>query len=257
VNAKRFLIVNADDFGLSFGVNRGVVEAYRLGIVTSASLMVRWPGAKDAAAYGRGHPELGLGLHLDLGEWVYRDGEWPPAYEVVDLTNRDAVDEEASRQIETFRRLVGRDPTHLDSHQHVHLKEPVKSVIQQWASKTRIPVRHLTQKVRYCGDFYGQTTEGAPLPENIGVEALVRILRELPPGYTEMACHPGYGEGLATAYRNERSLELRALCDSRVLELIKNLGIKLCSFKEVARPARRILKVDSGVDRKKYELKKA
>lgn len=50
---SRFLIVNADDFGQSPGVNRGIIEAHEHGIVTSASLMVRWPAATEAAAYGR------------------------------------------------------------------------------------------------------------------------------------------------------------------------------------------------------------
>jgi predicted glycoside hydrolase/deacetylase ChbG (UPF0249 family) len=232
MDAKKFLIVNADDFGLSYGVNRGIVESYRLGIVTSASLMVRWPGAKDAAAYGRSHPELGLGLHLDLGEWSCRDGDWIPEYEVVDLTDAKAVSNEVSRQIDTFRRLVGRDPTHIDSHQHVHLKEPAKSVLLHWSEKTGVPLRHFIENVRYCGDFYGQTAQGAPLPETISVQALVKILQNLPPGCTEMACHPGYGEGLANTYRNERALELKALCDSRIQDQIEILGIKLCSFSQ-------------------------
>jgi chitin disaccharide deacetylase len=230
VNATVQLIVNADDFGLSSGVNRGIVEAYKLGIVTSASLMVRWPGAKDAAAFGRSHPELGLGLHLDFGEWVYRDGEWVADYEVVDLTDATAVSNEVSCQIETFRRLVGRDPTHIDSHQHVHLKEPAKSFLLQWTEKTGIPLRHFTENVRYCGDFYGQTAEGESLADLISVDALIKILENLPPGCTEMACHPGYGEGLRTGYRDERVLELRALCDERIQDQIVKQGVRLCSF---------------------------
>ena len=178
MDAKRILIVNADDFGLSSGVNRGIVEAYRLGIVTSASLMVRWPGAKDAAAFGRSHPDLSLGLHIDLGEWSYRNGEWVIEYEVADLTDADAVSKEVARQIDIFRNLVGRDPTHIDSHQHVHQKEPAKSVLLHWAANTRVPLRHFTENVRYCGDFYGQTAEGVPLPETISVDALVKILEK-------------------------------------------------------------------------------
>src|SRR5688572_28379081 len=77
----RHLIVNADDFGFSPGVNRGIAEAHERGIVTSASLMVRWPAAAAAASYARARPELSVGLHLDLGEWVLRDGAWVPLYE--------------------------------------------------------------------------------------------------------------------------------------------------------------------------------
>ena len=254
---KKYLIVNADDFGLSYGVNRGIVEAYRLGIVTSTSLMVRWPGANDAAAFGRSHPNLGLGLHLDLGEWFYSDGEWLPEYEVVDITDADAVSKEVSRQIDTFRRLVGRDPTHIDSHQHVHLKEPVKTILIKWAEKVGVPLRHFNKNVKYCGDFYGQTTEGAPLPEIISVLALIRVLKSLSPGCTEMACHPGYGGRLTTSYRNERELELKVLCDSSIQDQIEILGIKLCSFNEIpSSAARRIVRVDSEIHREKYEFKK-
>ena len=72
----RALIVNADDFGQSPGVNRGVIRAHERGIVTSVSLMVRWPASTEAAAYGRAHPALSVGLHVDLGEWVCRKGSW-------------------------------------------------------------------------------------------------------------------------------------------------------------------------------------
>src|ERR687893_53407 len=82
VAGNRYLIVNSDDFGLSRGVNQGIIEAHEQGIVTSASLMVRWPAAAEAAAYAREHSELSLGLHIDLSEWAYRDGDWRAVYEV-------------------------------------------------------------------------------------------------------------------------------------------------------------------------------
>src|SRR5437762_1183195 len=123
--AARFLIVNADDFGLSAGVNRGIIEAHERGIVTSASLMVRWPAVAAAAAYAREHPALGVGLHLDLGEWEYSNGDWVARYEVVPLDDAAAVAAEAGRQLAAFRGLMGRDPDHLDSHQHVHLRGAV------------------------------------------------------------------------------------------------------------------------------------
>ena len=62
----RQLVVNADDFGISRGVNRGIVEAHRQGIVTSASLMPNLPSAEDALTRATTCPGLGLGLHLTL-----------------------------------------------------------------------------------------------------------------------------------------------------------------------------------------------
>src|SRR5437879_6831057 len=119
----RRLIVNADDFGLSPETNRGIVTAHESGIVTRASLMVRYPAALEAAEYARQHPRLGVGLHLDLGEWAFRGGEWVALYTVVRTHDADAVRAEAERQLTAFRDLVGHDPTHLDSHQHVRRRD--------------------------------------------------------------------------------------------------------------------------------------
>jgi chitin disaccharide deacetylase len=227
---KRCLIVNADDFGLSFGVNRGIINAHEQGIVTSTSLMVRWPAASEAAAYGREHEDLSLGLHLDLGEWAYRGGAWVPVYEVVSADDTAAVADEVSRQLSTFRRLVGEDPTHLDSHQHVHLRESVRCVTIEVAESLGIPLRHCSSRVRYCGAFYGQTAEGTCFPYGISVDNLNKVLEELPPGLTELGCHPGEGHDVDTMYRNERFEEVKTLCDPRIRATISAMGIELCSY---------------------------
>jgi chitin disaccharide deacetylase len=228
--AGRYLIVNADDFGQSDGINQGIVKAYERGIVTSASLMVRWPAASAAAAYARAHPNLSLGLHIDLGERIYRSGEWVFLYMVVPLQDMAAVADEVSRQLVAFRHLVGKDPSHLDSHQHVHLREPVRSVLLDAAHKLGVPLRHCSPKVCYRGDFYGQTTEGAPLPDAISVMALIHILATLPLGLTELGCHPGEGVDLYTMYCAEREREVKVLCDPRIHAAVRATGIELRSF---------------------------
>jgi chitin disaccharide deacetylase len=228
--STKFLIVNADDFGQSYGVNHGIINAHRSGIVTSASLMVRWPAASEAAAYAREHPSLSLGLHVDLGEKVFRAGEWVPAYTVVSLQDTTAIRDEICRQLEMFRHLMGRDPSHLDSHQHVHLREPVRTLLIEVARQLDIPLRHYSSEVRYRGGFYGQTAEGTPLPGAISVDGLIRILETLSTGYTELGCHPAATCDLNTMYRHERVEELRVLCDARVQMAIKTMRIELCSF---------------------------
>ena len=231
----RYLIVNADDFGQSPGVNQGIVAAHEQGIVTSASLMVRWPCAAEAAAYARTHRKLSLGIHIDLGEWVFRQDSWVPLYEVVPLGDASAVAQEVSRQIEAFHRLVGRPPTHIDSHQHVHREEPVRSAVLAIAKELDVPVRHCSGLVRYCGRFYGQTADGSPLPDAISRDALINILAELEPGVTEMATHPGTGDDLDSMYRSERAQEMEVLTDARTRAAVDEMGIELRSFDSIAR----------------------
>lgn len=226
----RFLIVNADDFGMSAAVNRGIIEAHERGIVTSASLLALWPGAVEAAAYGARRPELGLGLHVDLGEWSWDVSEWEPVYELVHLDDPSAITDEVERQLRRFRELVGRDPTHLDSHQHVHQREPVRGVVLAISKALGVPLRGCTEGVRYRGAFYGQSVHGEPLPGMITVETLLGFLDDVPPGITELACHPGADDGPGPGYRAERAIETLTLCEPRVRAAIAERGIALCSF---------------------------
>jgi predicted glycoside hydrolase/deacetylase ChbG (UPF0249 family) len=233
---QRDLIVNADDFGLSPGVNRGIIVAHEEGVVTSASLMVRMPGAAEAAAFGRRCPRLSVGLHVDLGEWVYRDGEWVRRYAVVPDDDPATVAAEVGRQLDQFRRLMGRDPTHVDSHQHVHRDEPARSAVSAMARGLGVPVRHESATVRHCGSFYGQSARGEPHPDGISVAGLITTLAGLPPGYTELGCHPGLGVDVDSAYAAERASEVTTLCDTRVKAAVEALAIELVSFHAVRDP---------------------
>ena len=225
------LIVNADDLGQCEGINRGIVAARVHGIVTSASLMVRWPdaarGAREASDAG-----IGLGLHLDLGEWAFRDGDWVQLYDVVDLQDGSAVRDEIARQLNGFVALVGLPPTHIDSHQHVHQRDSIKPFVMAAAEVLAVPVRGCDPRVRHCGGFYGQTGEGDPLPDQIAVESLLGMLSELPDGVTELGCHPGFDVALDTMYRSERVTEVATLCDERVRKAIDAFDIRLCTFED-------------------------
>jgi predicted glycoside hydrolase/deacetylase ChbG (UPF0249 family) len=224
----RTLIVNADDLGMTASVDAGIAEAFERGIVTSASMMVRQGAAPEAAEYAKARPALAVGLHLDLGQWDYENGEWIVAYENCDQEDPEAVERECRAQLAAFRELLGRDPTHLDSHQHVHTSEPVAAVASRIAVELEVPLRG--RGIRYEGGFYGQTGKGEPVPEAIGVESLIGILAGLPAGWTELGCHPGLGMGAESSYGAEREREVEALCDPRVREAIDREGIELRSF---------------------------
>jgi predicted glycoside hydrolase/deacetylase ChbG (UPF0249 family) len=231
---SRSAIVNADDFGQSAGINRGIVQAHERGIVTSASLMVRWPAASAAAAYARANPRLSVGLHVDLGESIYRGGEWIPLYERVDRQDARAVEAEIRAQLTRCRELLRRDPTHLDSHQHVHTEEPARSILDGIANELGVPLRYRSARLRHDGRFYGQTSTGDPLTAGISSAHLVEMLRSLPAGVTEVACHPGFADDLLTMYQGERQVELEALCDPAVRRAVSDERIALIGFADLS-----------------------
>jgi predicted glycoside hydrolase/deacetylase ChbG (UPF0249 family) len=214
----RYLIVNADDFGACSGVNRGIVEAHRRGIVTSASLMVDRSGAEEAAGLAAGCPELGVGLHATV------DSATDP------FRCQSAIE----AQIRRFEGLLGQPPTHLDSHHHVHARAELLPVFRRACRRHGIPLRGYSP-VRWCRRFYGQWA-GESHPEQISVATLVRILgRDLIEGVTELSCHPGRPDAaLASSYATEREQELDTLCDVRVRHFLDEARVRLIHFGHVA-----------------------
>ena len=223
------LIVNADDFGYSPGVNQGIIQSHVQGIVTSTSLMVRGAAIDLAVQYCRDHPLLSVGLHLDFGEWIFRNGEWRALYTVVPLEDLRLVEAEIDRQLKQFRTLLQREPSHIDSHQHVHRNEQARNSVMKIAKEIGVPLRHFGP-ARYRGDFYGQPILGESCRESVSAEALVQIIRTLDAGITELACHPGIGQDHTSDYSQERNWETASLCDPNVRAAIELHAVQLCSF---------------------------
>ncbi|MBN1657806.1 MAG: ChbG/HpnK family deacetylase [Anaerolineae bacterium] len=152
----RKLIVNADDYGRTAGVSRGILEAHRDGIVTSTTIMVNLPDAERYLVDALAQPKLGVGLHL-----TFTEGRplLPPA-EVPGLVDTaghfydhhtlwagaEAVPvgqlaAELAAQVERFTRLAGHLPDHLDCHHFVHLYPPFFQVYADLAAFHRLPLR--------------------------------------------------------------------------------------------------------------------
>jgi chitin disaccharide deacetylase len=227
LSPTRTLVVNADDFGASEGVNRGVVQAHVHGIVTSTSLMVTGNAAEHAARLAGEHPGLGVGLHWDLDEENLSDP--------VALEDTRAVRRELARQLEAFERLMNRPPTHVDSHHHVHRRDEIAPIARQLVSALGVPLRE-EGSVRYVGGFYGQWEWLVTDLEHIGPEFLIWILRnEVDEGWTEIGCHPGFvTDDFTSVYLAEREVEVATLTDPRVQAEIEALGIRLASYADLA-----------------------
>ena len=224
------LIVNADDFGQSDGINKGIIFGHEKGIVTSASLMVRYPAAINAANYARQNSSLSVGLHIDLGEWMYVNNNWEYLYQVVSLEKIEDVKAEIKQQIETFYKIMHKLPTHIDSHQHVHMKESIMPIVIGIAEELGINLRNCNTTVKTCGKFYGQLDDGSPFPYGTSINRLQELISEIEDGITELCCHPCLGNDIQSMYMWEREKELSTLCDPKIREAIIKADIELCSF---------------------------
>jgi chitin disaccharide deacetylase len=211
------LIVNGDDFGISPGVNAGLIRAHQEGILSSASMMVDTPYSAEAALLGAKHPALGLGVHVVI------DSRVGPADAEADV----------ERQMERFVELAARLPTHIDSHRNVHRDERLLPAFLAVARRHRLPLRGYCD-VLQISSFYGNWN-GETHAEQISAASLVRLLAEaVGAGVHELSCHPGYvDEHLVSSYALERQTELATLCDPVVAGALDEQGIRLATFHEV------------------------
>ena len=220
----KYLIVNGDDFGASRGTNRGIIEAHRRGILTSASLIVNAPWSKEAASLSRAAPDLSVGLHIHL----MNEGKNPVADPAA-----DGCRTELYRQFFRFQELAGHLPTHLDSHHNMHRDPRLLPHFLDLARQYGLPLREHSP-LRYFSKFYGQWGGETHL-EQISVESLVRMLgTEVQEGITELSCHPGYVDlDFSSGYSAEREIELRTLCDPRTCQALAQQSIQLVSFHDL------------------------
>jgi chitin disaccharide deacetylase len=226
---QRFLVVNADDLGLSAEVDQGIFEAHDSGIVTSTSVLVDSPDAEPAVERARKRPKLGLGLHVafdDRGKLF------------TDMLDLDAVQQQIDRQLAAFVRLVGTPPDHIDSHHHLHRLFNVARLFLAAGRRYNIPVRGFSDVV-YVGRFYGQPEFGKTDLSKISPEVMMAMLRAVKPGVSEISCHPGHVETRPDAmYNREREVELQTLTDERVKNTITEEGIRLINYRDYAQMSR-------------------
>jgi len=203
-------------------VNRGILEGHIRGVVSSASLMVTGRAAHEAVAISRDCPRLSVGLHWDV---------WGEGERQFDITDLPAVRREFCRQVEEFHRLMGRMPTHIDSHYHLHRRAELLPVFGELVEPLGVPLRG-ERGVHFIGGFYAQWEWMITNLEYVSVPKLQDILHtEVGEGWTELSCHPGYvSPDFTSVYLTERETEVRTLTDSRIRDTIEQLGICLVGY---------------------------
>ena len=243
------LIVNADDLGRTHGINTGVFEAYRQGIVTSATAMVNYDWVREAAAMSLDHPSLGIGLHVALtggrpalpptsvGSLVDARGLQPGKPEGLSGARPAEIAAEVEAQYSRFIEIFGRKPTHLDSHHHSHRRTEVFEVVCALARREGLPVRNAGGNMGQALASHGLKTndwfEEGFFDKGVSAERLVTIVESLPEGCTELMCHPAHHDAellASSSYASVRVFELQALCDSAVRAAIDRASVRLITF---------------------------
>lgn len=203
----KFLIVNADDFGYSFSINKGIIEAHTKGIVTSTSVMVNSIAAKEAKDLVQ-YPDLTIGLHLQLD-------------------NLDNVEAELQRQVDKFISIVGRKPDHIDTHKRHTTDKGIESVLREYAKSNNIPVRNFSAK--HIGSFGINSNDASAVQ-------LKKSIDEATDEYNELMTHCGYSDGYLrehSSYNDPREQELASICDPAVKSYIAEKGLMLCNWRTI------------------------
>jgi hopanoid biosynthesis associated protein HpnK len=150
------LIINADDFGLTLGVNRAIKELHQAGALTSATLMATGAAFDDAVSIARGNPGLGVGCHITLTDGVPvshpesipsligadRQSFRPSLVDFLQALLRgqireEDIEREALAQVNKLQ-LAGIDVTHVDTHKHTHLFPAVTRPLLRVAARCSI-----------------------------------------------------------------------------------------------------------------------
>jgi predicted glycoside hydrolase/deacetylase ChbG (UPF0249 family) len=262
------LIVNADDYGRSPEISRGIREAHLRGIVTSTTCMMNIPTTTDDVAIAlKETPELDMGVHLVLTmgkplsapqavpSLVDENGsffKYTPFIEHLQSLKIDEVKEEWHVQIESFIKAAGKKPTHLDSHHHSSWFSPslfraMLELAKEYDCAVRFPFTDVSSELE-------ETAQHAPAlmqefnprrpdvfvvnfyDETATKEHLLSIISGVTDGISEIMCHPGHVDGAfakESVYNFQREREFNILTDPSVKQAIQTQGIKLITFADL------------------------
>jgi hopanoid biosynthesis associated protein HpnK len=279
MNFKR-IIVNADDFGLTEEVNQGIVRCYREGILKSASLLSNGSAFLNAVRLSRENKGLGIGVHLCLSEEraILPKGKIPSLVDENNLFFKSyfkfltrfclkkirlsEIEGELDAQIQRVLD-VGIKPTHLDSHQHLHLLPEIFNIVVKLARRYDIRVIRLAnqaldyrtilsknffkclillflsiqnrRKLKGANIYYANNLLGINSSGNLTYRNLVDWLRRPDIEINEIICHPGYLAGKCSYphWHYHWQQELDALTNPHLKELISDLGTEIINWTDI------------------------
>jgi predicted glycoside hydrolase/deacetylase ChbG (UPF0249 family) len=244
---SRFLIINADDLGISPEVNCGIAVAYEKGVVTDASMLIKGPYARQATEMIKKNPSFPVGIHIDLDPllgWESPGIERLPRHKLLEIMNEldfiKKIKIEIDKQMTAFLD-AGLMPSHIDTHHHVHGFPPIFEAIVEGMD------RHNIKAIRFSKKGYSLlgreeialTAEQAQWMENILHEKKIMhpdnlidpivpfSLKEIPAGVSDLMVHPSIGGD------RWRQRDFAMLMDPLFMSTVKDEGIRLIGFSDL------------------------
>ncbi|MGR5278919.1 chitin disaccharide deacetylase [Vibrio rotiferianus] len=245
------VIFNADDFGLTPGVNKGIVKAHQQGVVCSTTMMVGMDAEEHAVELAKQNPNLKIGVHLrfttgspltgnpNLTNGQARFVSYDELWKKQDF-EEEVVYQEAIAQVEAFLKL-GLSLSHLDSHHHAHTHPQLLPVIRKVAQKYKVPLRgsglcYIENRVNYyfTDEFYDQ---------GVSLEGIMKHLLSLKAQYdvVEVMCHPAEADQpllLKSSYALQRELELQVLTSSIFQQELTKHGMTVTDYSALISPSK-------------------
>lgn len=248
---EKLLIVNADDFGLSKGQNYGIIEACRRGVVSSTTALINGEAVEHAAQLSREVPELGVGMHFvltlgmplspmpgltregQLGKWIWELAEQ-------DALPLEEIARELDCQFNRFVDLFGREPTHIDSHHHVHMIPAIFPLVAAFAQRNGVAMR-VDRQVHGLPDVAVRTTQGFSSEfygDAIDEALFLKVLHESAErneSSLEVMAHPAFVDNIVrkSAYCWPRLAELDVLTSASLKYAIAERGYRLGTFRDL------------------------
>jgi len=250
-----FLIINADDFGLTDSVSNAILDCHERGVVSSTSAFANQAMKPAAVRRTKKCEALGVGLHLNVtkGEpvascqkvrsLITKEGCFKP-YGLSMLRNLNSSEllVEWKAQVRRFQKIWGRMPTHLDTHHHIHQNPKVGRVFLKLAKELKLPFRFARKVVnrsvisrfRRWDLLLPARLVGSLKPsEHWTVTTLSQALGSVPPGISEVMCHPGYVTAelkQMSSFVSGRQKETQCLMSPRIINLMIRLKVQLINY---------------------------
>jgi len=247
------VIFNADDFGLSKGVNYGIIDSFLHGPVRSTTLMAGGAAFEHAVELAKLHPKLGVGAHLQLtasqsvgGPYKTLTDKTGRFHSLVEMTKRaeegliDLQEVEAEYHAQMQKILsTGITIDHLDSHHHSHHLPGVMDVFFHIAKEYHIPLVRMADKALLNGIDHLRTIDRFDdrfYLDQLSIDTIRTVLEEFPEGSVEFMCHPAYIDQAlcdASSYALPRMKELNILTSVELQNLLYDKCVDVCKYTDI------------------------